>query len=58
MRPALVIIDMQNWFFRTEERNVKLPELISSINELVEFADVNNIPIFQVMTIHKCDRST
>jgi len=58
MRPVLAIIDMQNWFFRTEERSTGLPELISSINELVDIANSKDIPIFQVLTIHKRDRST
>lgn len=58
MRPALVIIDMQHWFFRSEERRVKLPELIVSINELIEIANEKNIPIYQVLTIHKSDKST
>ena len=58
MRPALVIIDMQNWFFRTEERSAGLPELISSINDLVDIAGRKRIPIFQVTTVHKSDRST
>lgn len=58
MRPALVIIDMQQWFFRSEERRAKLPELISSINELIEMAKEKEIPIYQVVTIHKSDRST
>ncbi|NYB75334.1 hypothetical protein HZF24_14395 [Sedimentibacter hydroxybenzoicus DSM 7310] len=38
MRPALVIIDMQHYFFRSEERRVKLPELILSINALIDIA--------------------
>jgi len=58
MKPALVIIDMQRWFFRSEERRVKLPELITSINELIDVANEKNIPIFIVLTIHKNDRST
>lgn len=58
MRPALVIIDMQHWFFRSEERRVKLQELITSINKLIDVANEKNIPIYQVLTIHKSDRST
>ena len=58
MNPALVIIDMQNWFFRSEERREKLSELIESINELIEVATSRNITIFQVLTIHKADKST
>lgn len=58
MKPALVIIDMQKWFFRTEERRAKLDKIISSINELINFASSNSIPIYQVLTIHKEDKST
>ena len=58
MNPALVIIDMQNWFFRSEDRREKLSELIESINQLIEVATTKNITIFQVLTIHKADKST
>lgn len=58
MNPALVIIDMQNWFFRSEDRREKLSELIESINQLIEVATTKNITIFQVLTIHKVDKST
>lgn len=58
MNPALVIIDMQNWFFRSEDRREKLSELIEAINELIEVATTKNITIFQVLTIHKADKST
>lgn len=58
MKPALVIIDMQNWFFRSEDRREKLSELIESINQLIEVATTKNITIFQVLTIHKADKST
>lgn len=58
MKPALVIIDMQNWFFRSEERREKLSELIESINVLIEVAKNKKIPIFQVLTIHKANKST
>lgn len=58
MNPALVIIDMQNWFFRSEDRREKPPELIESINELIEVATNKNITIFQVITMHKADKST
>ncbi len=58
MKPALVIIDMQNWFFRNEERRENLAELIKSINELTDVAKNKGIPIFQVLTVHKPDKST
>jgi len=43
MKPALVIIDMQHWFFRSEERRVKLPELITAINDLIDAAKEKSI---------------
>lgn len=49
---------MQNWFFRSEDRRERLSELIESINELIEVATSRNITIFQVLTIHKSDKST
>jgi len=58
MNPALVIIDMQQYFFRTEERREKLSELVESINYLIDCAENKNIPIYQVLTIHKEDKST
>lgn len=58
MKPALVVIDMQHYFFRTEERRTKLNQLISSINDLIDLAKEKNIPIYQVLTVHKADRST
>jgi nicotinamidase-related amidase len=58
MKPALVVIDMQPFFFRTDERKEKLDELIVKINELIEFADENSIPVYHVKTIHKRNKST
>lgn len=58
MVPALVIIDMQKWFFRSDDRREKLSELIESINELIDVATAKKIPVFQVLTIHKADKST
>lgn len=59
MKPALVIIDMQNCFFRNEERRENLAELIKSINELTEVSKNKGITIFQVLTtVHKPDKST
>ncbi len=58
MKPALVVIDMQHYFFRTEERKVGINKLVYSINQLIDFAEEKNIPIFQVITLHKEDKST
>ena len=58
MSKALVVIDMQPFFFRSEERRVKYDDLIKNINELIEYADENDITVFHVKTIHKPDKST
>ncbi len=58
MSKAIVIIDMQPFFFRTDERRLKYDSLINSVNELIKFADENNITIYHVKTIHKEDGST
>jgi nicotinamidase-related amidase len=58
MRPALIVIDMQNYFFRTEERRIGINQLIYSINQLIDLARDLDIPTFQVITLHKADKST
>lgn len=58
MKPALVVIDMQQYFFRTSQRSEKLDELICNINDLIDFANAKEMPIYQVQTIHKEDKST
>src|SRR3989338_6085669 len=58
MKSALVIIDIQNWFFRTKERKNGLPKLISKTNELIDFFQEHGLPIIHVLTIHKKDKST
>lgn len=58
MNKALVIIDMQPFFFRSEERRVRYDDLIFKINELIDYADANNMIVYHVKTIHKADQST
>lgn len=58
MKPAVVVIDMQKYFFRTEERRASLPGLILAVNQLIDYAEKKSFPVFQVKTIHKADRST
>jgi nicotinamidase-related amidase len=58
MMLSLMIIDMQNWMFRSADRAAQLPSLVSAINALsVAFAEAR-LPIFHVSTIHQADRST
>lgn len=58
MNTAVVIIDMQPFFFRTKERRVKYNDLITNINKMISFAEKNKMRIYHVKTIHKKDRST
>jgi nicotinamidase-related amidase len=55
---ALVIIDMQKWMFRYPERAAQIPLLVANINALADAFTERRLPIFDVQTIHKADRST
>lgn len=56
--PALLVIDMQRWMFRTPDRAAQLPGLVSAINQLTDQFKADGQPIFDIRTIHKADRST
>ncbi|HXP74304.1 MAG TPA: isochorismatase family cysteine hydrolase [Stellaceae bacterium] len=58
MTEALVIIDMQRWFFRTEARSGKLALLLSQVNALAQAAAVAGRSIIIVRTAHTPDRSS
>lgn len=59
MNSALVILDMQNYFFRTPEKRAAYPSLIRSLNELVAAFDrTEGFRIYNVVSVHKADRST
>lgn len=58
MKPAIVMIDFQRHFFRTEERRESLETLIPAANELIDYGELHGIPVFQVITLHKEDKST
>ncbi len=55
---GLVIIDMQRWMFRYPERAAQLPLLVANINALANAFIETGLPIFDIQTIHKADRST
>jgi nicotinamidase-related amidase len=55
---GLVIIDMQRWMFRYPERAEQVPLLVGNINALANVFVDRGLPIFDVRTIHKADRST
>jgi nicotinamidase-related amidase len=58
MKPALLVVDIQNWFFRTEERQKGIPQVVNGTNELIEYFDSKNLPVIHVLTVHKADKST
>ena len=59
MSTALLILDMQNYFFQTEIKRLKYPQLIASINELImKFNGQEDGQIYHVISVHKADRST
>jgi nicotinamidase-related amidase len=55
--PALLIIDMQRWFFGTEESRAKLPVLLTGINDLADYFHSRHLPVFHILTVHKPDMS-
>src|SRR6266511_4004748 len=63
MIPALLVIDLQHWFFKisvfsTPEGQTQLRSLISKTNELIDFFHSRQLPIVHILTIHKRDGST
>lgn len=59
MATALLILDMQNYFFRTAQKRAGYPHLIASLNELVQAFDrAEGAEIYNIVSIHKADRST
>lgn len=58
MKPALVVIDFQRWFFRTAERRTGLAAAVRSTNELIELFHCHGLPIVHILTVHKADGST
>ena len=56
-RSALLIIDMQEYFFREEERRVNLDQVINNINRLINKFDERSLPVFHVVSRYKADGS-
>lgn len=55
---GLMILDMQKWMFRHPERAAQIPGLLTNINTLAAAFAEARLPIINVETIHKADRST
>jgi nicotinamidase-related amidase len=63
MSPALLVIDLQHWFFKipvfsTRDGQSQLRSLIGKTNELIDFFHSRQLPIVHILTIHKRDGST
>ncbi|QXQ11963.1 cysteine hydrolase family protein [Paeniglutamicibacter sp. Y32M11] len=57
-RTALVLVDMQNAFFEDPELKIQQKRLVGHCNDLVAAARGGSMPVFNVRTIHKRDKST
>jgi len=53
---ALVVVDMQNYFFRTPERRGYCPSLVEAVNTIAQVCPPGRV--FNVLTVHAADRST
>jgi len=56
-RSALVIVDMQEFFFRKPERRRNLEQVSANINRLVVFFESRQLPIFHAITRYRVDGS-
>lgn len=63
MKPSLLVIDLQRWFFQISafagwEGQEKIRRLIAGVNELITFFKKSGLPIIHILTVHKADGST
>jgi nicotinamidase-related amidase len=58
MTTALLVIDMQNGFFREKEAADKLRQHLPAINRLIEYFRDAGLPIIFARTVHKRDGTT
>jgi nicotinamidase-related amidase len=58
VHPALLVIDMQRWFFKPLADQAPVRELIAGTNELIDFFHGRGLPIVHILTVHKADGST
>jgi nicotinamidase-related amidase len=59
MGNGLLIIDMQNYFFRAPEKRIRYTEMTGAINQLIQNFDASpDSHVFHVVSEHKADKST
>ena len=56
-RSALIVVDMQNFFFRQAERRINLEGVIHNINRLISHFDSQALPVFHVISAYRADGS-
>jgi nicotinamidase-related amidase len=56
-RSALVIVDMQVFFFQKPERRKNLELVIRNINRLIGFFETHHLPVMHVITCYQADGS-
>lgn len=56
--PALLLIDLQNAFFETEELAAKRDQVVANCNRLIAAAREAGAPVINARTVHKRDGST
>lgn len=56
-RSGLVIVDMQEFFFRKPERRRGLEIVTANINRLIRHFEANGRPIFHIVTSYRADGS-
>ena len=56
-RSALVIVDMQEFFFQEAERRHNLDQVVKNINQLIDHFDSHSLPVFHVISCYQADGS-
>lgn len=59
-KTALLVIDLQRWFLEvgSKEKLNAVSTLIEKTNELIQFFEKKQLPVFKIQTVHKKDKST
>ena len=59
MATALLILDMQNYFFNTPQKQAGYRQLVASLNDLIlAFDRTEGTQIYNLVSVHQADRST
>ena len=56
-RSALLVVDMQNFFFQKDERRRLLMPALEKINRLIDFFDAQDLPVVHVVSGYMADGS-